>query len=84
MKLTVHSISQTPLNFEQKTSPEVVNNSGNKAYRVSQESHSYLHMPRCQYGASASRPLPGGLGLCGKAKEQAVMGGLGPNGLKIF
>ena len=29
--LKIHSISQTPLNFEQKTLPEVINNSGNKA-----------------------------------------------------
>ena len=30
---------------------------------------------------SASWPLPGGLGFCGKAIERAVMGGLGPGGL---
>ena len=29
--LKIHSISQTSLNFEQTTLPEVVNNSGNKA-----------------------------------------------------
>ena len=29
--LKIHSVSQTPLNFEQKTSPEVVNNGGNEA-----------------------------------------------------
>ena len=31
---TSKSISQTPPNFEQKTSPEVVNSSGNKAITV--------------------------------------------------
>ena len=30
---------------------------------------------------SASRPLPGGLGFSGKAKERAMTGGLGPSGL---
>ena len=29
--LKIHSISQTSMNFEQTTSPEVVNNSGNEA-----------------------------------------------------
>ncbi len=29
--LKIHSVSQTPLNFEQRTLPEVVNNSGNEA-----------------------------------------------------
>ena len=29
--LKIHSVSQTSLNFEQRTSPEVVNNSGNEA-----------------------------------------------------
>ena len=29
--LKIHSVSQTPLNFEQTTSPEVVNNSENEA-----------------------------------------------------
>ena len=44
--LKIHSVSQTQPNFEQRTSPKVVNNSGNKA-TISQESHSYLHKPRC-------------------------------------
>ena len=29
--LKIHSISQTPLNFEQRTSPEVAHNSPNEA-----------------------------------------------------
>ena len=29
--LKIHSVSQTPLNFEQKTSPKIVNKSGNEA-----------------------------------------------------
>ena len=49
--------------------------------QVSRESRSYLHTPRCFYGVSASWSLPGGLGFCGKAKEQGVTGGLGPSGL---
>ena len=35
--------------------------------QVSWESCSYLHKPRCQYGASASWPLPG---VCGHAVRQ--------------
>ena len=29
--LKIHSVAQTPSNFEQRTSPEVINNSGNEA-----------------------------------------------------
>ena len=37
----------------------------------------------CQHGASANRPLPGGLGLHSKKKERMVTGGLGQNWLII-
>ena len=44
--LKIHSVSQTPPNFRQRTLPEVIDNSGNRL-QVSQESRSYLHKARC-------------------------------------
>ena len=77
--LKIHTISQTSPNFEQRTSPEVVNYNGNKA--TSHENP----IPVCisRDGACASWALPGGLGFQGKAKEWAVTGGLGPSGLRL-
>ena len=69
----IHSISQTSLNFKQRTSPEVVNNSR----KVLQVSHSYLHKLKCWYGVSASQPLAGSRGFHGTAKERAVWGQVG-------
>ena len=43
--LKIHSFAQTPPNFEQKTSSEVVKNSGNKATSL-MRILSYLHKPR--------------------------------------
>ena len=55
--------------------------------QVSRESRSYLHKQRCQYGASASQLLPGGLGFRGKAKDgpTAACDGrsVGPSGLMM-
>ena len=44
--LKIHSVYQTSPNFEQMTSLEVVNNSGNEATSLARIS-SYLHKPRC-------------------------------------
>ena len=78
--LKIHSVSQTPPKFKQRTSLEVVNNSGKEATSL-MRIHSHLHKLWCQHGASAYRPLPGDLGSRSKKKERAVMGSLGQSGL---
>ena len=66
--LKVNSVSQTPPNFEQRTSMEVANNSRNEAKSL-RKSSSYLHKLECQSGVSAKQPLPGGLGSRGQKKR---------------
>ena len=47
----IHSVSQTTLNFEQRTLPKAVNNSRSKATSLARIL-SYLHKLGYQYGAS--------------------------------
>ena len=61
-----HCVSQTPQNFEQRTSLEVGNNSGNEAIN---------------WDASINWLLLGSPGSCGMKKAGVVTGGLGQRGL---
>ena len=76
--LKIHSISQTPLNFEQRISLEVVNDSGNKATGLVKipKATSLVKIPLLFEAG-----IPGSLGSCSKKKEWAVTGGLGQSGL---
>ena len=81
--LKIHSISQTPMNLEQRTSLEehII---AEMRLQVSRGSRSYLQKLGCQYEASANWPPRGGLGSCHYKKGWAVTGSLGQSGLRKF
>ena len=77
----IHSISQTPPNFEQKTSPEVVNNSRNQATSTSLARTPFLFASDrgCQFSACVYWAVWGFT----VRKKWVIMGRLGPSGFSV-
>ena len=81
--LKIHSVFQTPQNFEQRTSPEIVNNSGNEA--TSLVRILFLLSICIIWDASMehllTRCYQAVWGCAVRKKERAVTGSLGQSGL---
>ena len=82
----IQSISQTPPNFKQRTSPEVVNNSGNQATSLQATSTSLARTPflfasdrGCQFSAYVYWAVWGFT----VRKKWVIMGRLGPSGFSV-
>ena len=77
----IHSISRTPPNFKQRTSPEVVNNSGNQATSTSLARTPFLFASDrgCQFSTCVYWAVWGFT----VRKKWVIMGRLGPSGFSV-